>query len=91
MMALHHFRAAAGTIAYAGARRFLARLDARLLEVARLLERLDETLLVEDLLQALETAFNGFAFFQFELNRHVLLFTFLSSRILGAFGKKRTI
>ena len=63
---LRHATTRTGTDA--GARRFLAGLHARLLEVARFAQRLDQTLLVENLLQPLESAFNGFTLFQLELD-----------------------
>lgn len=66
----HLRHAATRTGADACTRRFLASLHARLLEVARFAQRLDETLLVENLLQPLESAFNGFALFQLELDCH---------------------
>ncbi len=55
----------------AGARGFLARLHAGLLEIALVAQRLDDPLLVEDLLQALERAFNGLVLFQLELDSHL--------------------
>ena len=70
-------RTTAGTRPDACTRGFLARLHAGLLEVALVTQRLDDALLVEDLLQTLETAFNGFALFQLQLDRHAC-FTSLS-------------
>ena len=68
---LHFRRAAARTVADACARGFLARLDAGLLEITLVAQSLDDALLVEDLLQALERAFNGLVLFQLELYCHL--------------------
>ena len=62
--------AATRTVADAGALGFLARLDARLLEIAVVAELLDETLLVEDLLQTLQPALDGLALLELENNSH---------------------
>ena len=67
---LQLLRTTAGTVPNARTRGFLPRLDAGLLEVALVTQRLDDPLLVEDLLQALQTAFNGLALLQLELDCH---------------------
>ena len=79
----------AGTIADARALRFLARLHARLLEVALITERLEQTLAIEDLLHPLQSAFNGLTLLQLENDRRYFT-SFAGSFATSALGASIT-